>query len=273
MNQNSILIEADELLTKKDNKNIRIFDASIVDDMYLMGHIPGAAYFNHDRFSDLTSPYSCMILPEAELSDAIGKAGISNDSEVVVYACGMLPYAVRAWWVLRYAGHDNVRILNGGLSAWKNAGGNTEQVTREYEPSVFKGQFRPGMFASKDEVLASMENKDIAIVNVLPPVSYEASHIPSSINVSCMDLLEGDFTQGMDYLKPVEQLAPLLADVAQHKRIITYCGGGIAAAVNAAAHLMTGYDNVAVYDGSMYEWLGEGLPVNGTGNWEIWKMK
>jgi len=273
MKRESILIEADELLKKIKNQNLRIYDATITDDVYLEQHIPRAAYFDHERFSDPNGRYELTISPEALLAEQIGKAGISNDSEVVVYACGMLPYAIRAWWVLRYAGHDNVRILNGGLTAWKNAGGEIEQAARQYEPVVFVGHVRPGMFASKDEVLASMQEKDVAIVNVLPPVSYEGSHIPSSINLSCMDLLEGDFTQGMDYLKPIEQLAPRLAEVAKHKRIITYCGGGIAAAVNAAAHMMTGHENVAVYDGSLYEWLGEGMPVNGNGNWEVWKLK
>jgi thiosulfate/3-mercaptopyruvate sulfurtransferase len=268
MKRENMLIEADELLAKLDNANIRIFDATITDDAYLQGHIPGAAYFDHDRFSDLSSPYSCMILPEAELSAAIGKAGISNDSEVVVYACGMLPYAIRAWWVLHYTGHNDVRVLNGGLSAWKEAGGKIERVTRQYEPSIFKGQFRPNMFANKDEVFAAMENQNVAIVNVLPPVSYEASHIPGSINVSCMDLM-----QGLEYLLPNDQLAHHLKEVSGHERIITYCGGGIAAAINAAAHFLTGHKNVAVYDGSMYEWLGEGMAVNGNGNWEIWKMK
>ncbi|HET7143917.1 MAG TPA: rhodanese-like domain-containing protein [Anaerolineales bacterium] len=270
MNRDNILIEADELLKKLENKNIRIFDATITDDVYLQGHIPGAVYFDHEKFSDLNSPYSCTILPEAELSAAIGNAGISNDSEVVVYACGMLPYAVRAWWVLRYAGHNNVRVLNGGLTAWKNAGGMVEQVTRQYGPAVFKAQFRPEMFASKEEILESMQNNDVAIVDVLPLVSYEASHIPDSICLPCMDLMQGDLKQGFDYLLPNDALALRLGDVSKHKRIITYCGGGIAAAVNAAAHLMTGHENVAVYDGSLYEWLGEGLPTNGTGKWEVW---
>jgi thiosulfate/3-mercaptopyruvate sulfurtransferase len=129
------------------------------------------------------------------------------------------------------------------------------------------------MFVTKEDVFASMEDKEVAIVNVLPPVSYEGSHIPGSINVNCMDLMEGDFSQGFESLKPVEQLVPLLAEAAKHKRIITYCGGGIAAAVNAMAHVMTGHENVAVYDGSMYEWLGEKMPVVGTGKWEIWKLK
>lgn len=273
MKRESILIEADELLKKIENPNIRIFDATITDDVYLERHIPGAVYFDHDRFSIPDSPYSCTILPADKLIEQIGKAGISNDSEVVVYACGMLPYAIRAWWVLKYAGHDNVRILNGGLTAWKNAGGKIEQAARQYEPAVFVGHIRPGMFASKDEVLASMENKDVAIVNVLPPISYEGSHIPSSLNVNCMDLMQGDFSQGFESLLPNEELAPRLKESAKHKRIITYCGGGIAATVNAAAHLLTGHENVAVYDGSLYEWLGEGMPIEGNGNWEIWKMK
>jgi thiosulfate/3-mercaptopyruvate sulfurtransferase len=273
MKREDILIEADELMKKYENGNVRIFDATIIDDVYLMGHIPGAAYFDHEKFSDPNGRYGLAISPEVLLAEQVGTAGISNDSEVIVYACGMLPYAIRAWWVLRYAGHDNIRILNGGLTAWKNAGGKTEQTPRQYEPTVFKSHIRTGMFASKDEVFASMEDKEVALVNVLPPVSYEGSHIPGSLNLSCTDLLEGDFTQGFDYLRPVEQLAPQLTEIAKHKRIITYCGGGIAAAVNAAAHLMTGHENVAVYDGSLYEWLGEGMPANGTGKWEVWKMK
>lgn len=273
MKREEMLIEAGELAQKLGDPNLRIFDASITDDVYLLGHIPGAAYFDHERFSIPDSAYMCAILPPDELAKQVGAAGISNENEVVVYACGMLPYAMRAWWVLRYAGHDNARVLNGGLTAWKNAGGNTEQSSRRYEPGVFKGKARPEMFVRKEEVLASMENKEVAIVNVLPPVSYEGARIPGSINVNCMELMQGDFSQGFEYLLPDDALALRLKDVSQHKRIITYCGGGIAAAVNAAAHLLTGHANVAVYDGSMYEWLGEGMPVNGNGNWEVWKMK
>jgi thiosulfate/3-mercaptopyruvate sulfurtransferase len=265
MNRENVLIEADELLNKINHKNIRIYDASINNVMYLQGHIPGAAYFDHERFSDLNSPYECTILPEAALEAQIGNAGISNDAEVVVYACGMLPYATRAWWVLHYAGHKNVRILNGGLSAWEKAGGQIEQEVRRYEPSSFKASFNPNMFASKEEVMASMGNDNVATIDVMPMASYEASHIVGSTCLPCLDLMHG-----MDYFLPDDKLAQRLKEVSSNQRIITYCGGGIAAAVNAAAHLITGPKNVAIYDGSMYEWLAEGLPVKGTGKWEIW---
>ena len=268
MERAEILIEAEELLNKLGDGNLRIFDASVSDAMYRQNHIPGAAYFDHERFSDPDSPYLSTILPETRLAEQIGAAGISNESEVVLYACGMLPYALRAWWVLRYAGHKNVRVLNGGLSAWEKAGGAVEPDIRRYEPASFSANFNPAMFASKEEVLASIEEAGIATVNVLPLESYEASHIVGSTCLPCMDLM-----QDLESLLPDEKLAARLDEVSKHKRIITYCGGGIAAAVNAAAHLITGHENVAVYDGSLDEWLGEGLPVHGTGNWEIWLQK
>jgi thiosulfate/3-mercaptopyruvate sulfurtransferase len=261
-----MLIEADELLKKLDGENIRIYDATITDDVYLGEHIQGAAFFDHEKFSDPNSVYEYNVLPEAELAAQIGSIGISNDSEVVFYACGMLPYAARAWWILRYAGHNHVRVLNGGLSAWKKAGGQIEQPPRTYEPSFFRGQVRPDMFVSKEDVLQALQDAGVSTVNVMPLESHEASHITGSTCISCMDLM-----QEMDSFLPDDQLALHLKEMAKYKRIITYCGGGIAATVNAMAHLMVGQENVAVYDGSMYEWLGEGLPTTGTGNWEIWK--
>jgi thiosulfate/3-mercaptopyruvate sulfurtransferase len=266
MNRDSMLIEVDELLKKLGNENIRVFDATNTDDAYKQGHIPGAAYFDHGKFSIPDSPYECTILPMDKLIKQIGESGISNDSEVIVYACGMIPYAARAWWVLHYAGHDNVRVLNGGLSAWKNAGGQVEQASQRYKPVIFSGNPRPEKFADKEEVLAALKSKDVLVIDVLPPPSYEGAHITGSANISCMDLM-----QGMDYILPNDVLVSPLSETAQYKRIITYCGGGIAAAINAMAHVMVGQDNVAVYDGSLREWIGENLPITGTGKWAIWE--
>jgi len=266
MKRESMLIEADELLDKIEDKNIRIFDATITNDVYLQEHIPGAVYFDHERFSIPDSPYACTILPVDGLAEQIGNVGISNDSEVIVYACGMIPYAARAWWVLRYAGHDHVRVLNGGLSAWKHAGGKTEQASRRYEPAIFRARPRPEMFAGKQEVMAALEADDIAVLDVLPAASYEGAHITGSSNLSCMDLM-----QGMDGFLPDDQLAARLHEASPYKRIITYCGGGIAAALSAMAHVMVGQEHAAVYDGSLDEWIGEGLPMTGTGKWAIWE--
>ncbi len=284
MNRNRVLIEADELLNKLDDENLRIFDATLLffggagltaDQQYQQAHIPGAAFFDHEKFSDPDSNYMLAILPATQLAKPIGELGINENSQVIVYACGVLPAATRAWWILRYAGHNNVRILNGGLAAWKKAGGKVEQGAQHYSPTIFKAHPRPEMFANKEEVLAATQDPNVRVVNVLMQASYDAEHIAGSSCLSCLDLMQGNLMQGLDAFLPDEQLAKRLEELARYRRIITYCGGGIAATVNAVAHFIVGHENVAVYDGSLYEWTAEGLPTEGAaiGEWEIWRQK
>ena len=266
MNRENMLIEPEELLPKLGSENVRIYDAAVSDDQYVHGHIPGAGFFDHEKFSDPKGKYEYTILPDAELAAQIGNIGISNDTEVIFYAWGMIPFAARAWWLLRYAGHNKVRVLNGGLAAWKDARGTLETETQRYKPSAFEALFQPNMFADKEVVLQSMNDATVLTENVLPLVSHEASHITGSLCVPCLELMHD-----MDSFLPNGQLLSRLQETAEFKRIITYCGGGIAAALNGMAHLMVGQENVAVYDGSMEEWVGEGLPRIGNGKWDIWK--
>lgn len=266
MKREKVLIKAEELLAKIDQPNIRIYDATILFfrsesdqtayEQYLEGHIPGAAFFDHQNFSDAGSDYMYMVLPEAELATQIGNVGIAEDSEVIFYTTDLLPCATRAWWLLRYAGHNNVRVLNGGLAAWKEAGGTIELGARQYEPTRFECHLRPNMFASKEEVLAAMEDGGVCTVNTLNFESYEQAHITGSSLLPCSDLMHE-----MAAFVSDDEIAARLKEEAQHERIITYCGGGIAATVNAVAHLIAGNENVSVYDGSMSEWVGEGLPT------------
>jgi thiosulfate/3-mercaptopyruvate sulfurtransferase len=274
MKRDSLLVEGDELKTKIDNPNIRIFDATILfylglspeeiakmptaHEQYLAGHIPGAAFFDHSKFYDADSPYEFMLATDEQLAYQIGETGIANDSEVIVYTTGILACATRAWWLLRYAGLENVRVLNGGLAAWKEAGGAVEQGEHRYAPARFEGQFKPEMFASKEEVQAAMNQDGVYTENALDQEWHDQEHIPGSTCLPLMDLMVN-----WDAFLPEDQLAERLKKADQDQRIITYCGGGIAATVNAMAYLMAGNKNVGVYDGSLYEWKGEGLPVAG----------
>ncbi|MEM7128379.1 MAG: rhodanese-like domain-containing protein [Chloroflexota bacterium] len=270
MNRDKMLIDAKELLTKIDDPTIRIYDATILFfrkeselsayEEYQQGHIPGAAFFDHQKFSDSSNDYMYMMLPETELATQIGNIGINEMSEVIFYTFDMLPSATRAWWILHYAGHNNVRVLNGGLAAWKEAGGAVVQGGHEYEPTEFQCSLRPNRLASKDEVQAAMNDDSICTVNTLTQQVYDKAHITGSSLLPCMDLMNE-----MTSFLPNDQIMTRLQNEAQHERIITYCGGGIAATVNAMGHLMAGNENVAVYDGSMDEWTGEGLPTTTNG--------
>lgn len=272
MNRDHFLVESRELLAEVGNPKIRIFDATIMfymglspeeiakmptaREQYLAGHIPGAAFFDHQEFSDSESPYEYMLASDEVLADRIGKIGIKNDSVVVLYTTGILACATRAWWLLRYAGLKNVRVLDGGFAAWKEAGGGVEQADQKYAPVQFKGRFRKDMFATINEVQDALKKENVLIENALTRDWHDQEHIPGS---SCLPLT--NLTIEWNAFLPNDQLAAQLVGSEQNKRIINYCGGGIAATVNAMAHLMVGDENVAVYDGSLFEWKGEGRPV------------
>lgn len=272
MERNKVLIEANELLSKIDDQNIRLFDATIMfhigispeeaakmptaHEVYLAGHLPGAAFLDHQLLSDTDSPYEYMLAADDQLVEQIGKMGIANDSEVIVYTTGILACATRAWWILRYAGLENVRVLNGGLAAWEKAGGAVEQEERKYAPAQFEGHFQPQMFASKEEVQAAVNNDSAYIENTLNQEWYDQEHIPNSICLPLTNLTDEWFT-----FLPQDEINRQLKSIDKSRRIITYCGGGIAATLNAAAYFMAGNENTAVYDGSLFEWKGEGLPL------------
>ena len=272
MKRDRFLIEVDELLTKINDPNIRLFDATIMfymgisveeaakmptaHEIYLQGHIPGAAFFNHDDFSDSDNPYEYMLAPNEALEDQIGAIGIGNNSEVVVYATNLLATATRAWWLLRYAGVKNVRVLNGGFPAWKQAGYAVEQESQFYPDADFRAHFNAGMFVSKEEVQANIDKEGVNIENALNLEWYDQEHIPGSTCLPLTNLM----IDWNDFLTQ-DELVARLANAGKRDQIITYCGGGIAATLNAMAYLMVGYENVGVYDGSLYEWKGEGLPV------------
>lgn len=271
MKRQDIFIEVDELLQRIDDPNLRIFDTIILfftkngdktaRDTYLEGHIPHAAFFDHEQMSVRDALYGFTILPETEIGKQVGELGISADSEVILYASNMLACATRAWWVLRYAGHNNVRILNGGLDAWEEAGGKLETGGNTYAPTTFEGTPRPEMFANKDEVQAAINDASVNVEYSLPVQIYGNVYIPSSSFLPANRLLFGDSILEAGSLVSDEELAALVSLDAQYQRTITYCGGGIAATLNAVAHLIGGNPNVAVYDGSLAEWMGEGLPI------------
>jgi len=269
MKTEKFFIEADELLTIIGEPDLRVFDATIIFfmnmspaeaakmptafELYQAGHLPGAAFLDHEDFSDQDSDYEYMLAADEILEKRIGEIGISNDSEVIVYANSPLVCATRAWWMLRYAGVENVRVLSGGLTAWQNAGGAVEQGERKYTPAKFKAQFRPEMIASLEEVQAAIEHKTAIIEDALTQQWHDQEHIPGS---TCLPIT--NFTdESWQVLLPIEDIRTRMAGISTKTPVITYCGGGIAATLNAMVHMMMGNQNADVYVGSLYESKGE----------------
>lgn len=274
--QPDLLINVDTLSQRLDDQNLKIFDAAVfltprrgggyqVDSgmqKYRRAHIPGAGFIDLMKlWSDTSSKLNFTLPNEKRLGEAISQTGIGNNNEVVLYSSGNLMWATRAWWLLHYAGHENVKILNGSFHAWRDANQPTESGEKQYTQIPFKTAIKPKVIASLEEMEKGL-NGNICTINALDQSIYEGSgdfyytrrgHIPGSKPMSYSSLLHEQ------YFLPADELAIKLnaQDMLSSERVITYCGGGIAATIDAFACKLMGQNNVAVYDGSMSEWVLE----------------
>jgi thiosulfate/3-mercaptopyruvate sulfurtransferase len=173
-------------------------------------------------------------------------------------------WAARLWWMFRAFGFDNVALLNGGWAKWTGEGRATSTRPAAYPPAEFVARMRPELIASKEEVKAAITDGATCLVNALDPEEFAGhgpvrygrpGHIPSSVNVSFLGVLDAKTNA---YL-PLDQIRKQFAAVGalEKDRVITYCGGGIAASSDAFLLTLLGATNVAVYDGSMTEWAAD----------------
>jgi thiosulfate/3-mercaptopyruvate sulfurtransferase len=168
-------------------------------------------------------------------------------------------WATRAWWCLHYAGHTNIKVLNGNIRAWQKAGLPCESGRHEFAKAEFFGSPKSAVFTNTHGVEAGLA-QNTCTINALTTPLYEGTgdffykrrgHIPGSLSLPFSDVLDNEF-----FLEP-EALAATLErqGMLSAENVIVYCGGGIAATLDAFACKLLGQDRVSVYDGSMSEWV------------------
>jgi thiosulfate/3-mercaptopyruvate sulfurtransferase len=243
------------------------------EDYLTKGHIPGAVFADlFDVFSDPTGEFD-FSRPSAEQFEAAAACvGIDNETTVVVYDAVVGQWAARIWWLFRAFGYDNVAVLDGGLAKWHAetrpyaTGGVHPRVAGDTH-SRFAGSFvatpRPELWVDKSFVESIVAGEaDAALVCSLPPAEFagtagtrpRAGHIPGSISLPAAKLVDpgtNAFLRG-DALK-----ATLAPTVTSSAHLVTYCGGGIAAAASALALIRAGNEHVSIYDGSLNEWTAD----------------
>lgn len=227
---------------------------------YAAGHIPTAAYVDLD--SDLSSAPGDPVdergrhpLPESHaFVSAMRTAGVSNDEPVVVYDDWQGRAAGRAWWLLRDSGHTDVRVLDGGWSAWLAANGAVESEPATPAPGDFDG--KPGTLPVVDAT--TVEGVAVLIDARAPeryrgevePVDPVAGHVPGAVNVDTSRNLAEDGTfRSPDELRKIYAAVGAVpgADVA------AYCGSGVTATHDLLALAVAGVD-AALYPGSWSGW-------------------
>jgi thiosulfate/3-mercaptopyruvate sulfurtransferase len=284
------LVETDWLEKHLDDPDLRVFDCTVIATMkaemevgkdfpfafesgrarYGEGHVPGAGHLDLlGELSDTSSPLPFMMPSEKQFADVMSKAGVGDGARVVLYGTAEPIWAARVWWMLRSFGFDNVAILNGGWAKWSAEGRPVWKEVPNYPKAKFVARPRPGAFVGKDDVLAAIGDNSVCTINALPTMIYEGTggpvfgrkgRIVGSRNVPFGALHDPDFGTYLPAAQLRAKFDAVHADKAD--KIIAYCGSGIAAANDAFALALLGYDNVAVYDASLSEWgFDETLPI------------
>ena len=238
-------------------------------ELYASGHLPGAVGVDLDR--DLAAPVGDGSrgrhpLPEpGALQEALRRWGINEDSSVVAYDDADGSSAARAWWVLRWAGLRDVRVLDGGMAAWTAAGLPLTAEVPSPEPGdvlvrpgampVLDAESTAGLVAGGGTLLdARVEPRYRGEVEPVDPV---AGHIPGAANLPFGSLADGGRFLARDELQ--ERLTA--AGATQGADVVAYCGSGVTAAVVVAAAEAAGISGMRVYAGSWSEWCRTGLPA------------
>ena len=275
--RNELLVEPEWLKTRLDQDNIRVLDATthmiaqpvgsskIVSGLpdFLEGHIPGASHVDMATdLSDPDGPYPFTKLNSNQFVALMQRLGIKPSDHVVLYGRSAMSTITRAWAVFYVNGHEKISILNGGWSAWVNAGGFVSRENPEIKPSVYEvSQSRFEHIVGLDEVRAAAKQAPQTLVNALTRVQFLGSggahygrpgRIPGSLNVPAREL----FDLKTNRFVSTDQMQALFkaASVDLTQPIIHYCGGGIAASTSAFAQALLGHDNWAIYDHSLLQW-------------------
>ncbi len=246
--------------------NLRLVDVRIANQAaYEDGHIPGAVHA--DLVQDLMSPQDAVVTraPSAEaFSATMQRLGVNNDTTVVIYdPSGGYRGGARLWWLLRYYGHDDVRLLNGGLAKWQLEGRPLEQGNVTPAAGSFvAGEPRSEWRADAGQVSAAISDDGFLIVDALPMAMFTGEakhsepirdgHIPSARNLPAPALVDAESTALLPRAALAEQWAALTPQAEQEA--IVYCQGGVFSAFDFFVLHQLGHENIRLYEASLTEW-------------------
>lgn len=232
-------------------------------ELYLAGHIPTAAFV--DLPTDLADPPADPVdsrgrhpLPDAtRFVDAMRRCGVSSDRPVVVYDDWAGMAAARAWWLLCYHGHRDVALLDGGYTAWAEAGLETESGERR--PPLGDFEADPGHLPLLDAEGAARVAEHGALLDAraperfrgdVEPVDPVAGHVPGALSAPATGNLRGD------RFRPLAELREVYAATDGVEEVAAYCGSGVNAAHDLFALHLLGREG-ALYAGSWSGWVAD----------------
>lgn len=233
-------------------------DPELGQQQYQASHIPGAYYLDLNR--DLSSPVGQHggrhPLPNpTDLANKLSDMGINSQTLVIAYDDSRFAFAARLWWLLRYLGHNQVAVLDGGFKGWSSGYPVTDAIPKRV-PSQFFPQLQPKV-VDIEAVITRKDSPDVVLVDARErdrfagrePIDSIAGHIPGAVNYPWQEVSDA---QGF-----------LLSEASQRRRweklnlaeeILVYCGSGVTACVDLLSLEMAGICTGKLYAGSWSDW-------------------
>lgn len=243
-----------------------LMNASCGREAYAAAHIPGAIFMSidDDLSAKKTGKNGRHPLPSPEaFARTLGETGIGNTSKIVVYDQGSSMFVGRLWWMLKWLGHNDVSVLDGGFAQWQKDARAVESTPNTRAATSFIANPRETMRMSASETLAAIADPTRRILDAraaerfrgeVEPVDPVAGHIPGAMNRPfSLNLRDGVF-KSSEALR--EEFEALLAGRAP-EAIIHQCGSGVSAISNLIAMEHAGLSGSKLYAGSWSEWCAD----------------
>ncbi|MEM7021199.1 MAG: 3-mercaptopyruvate sulfurtransferase [Pseudomonadota bacterium] len=230
---------------------------------YREAHIPGAVYFDIDDIADTASDLPHMVPDAAKFSSRVRDLGLGDGTRIVLYDNNRYSASARAWWMFRLFGHNDVAVLDGGLAKWRSEGRPVDDAEVNPSSAHFTARLNNLLLRDLEQMRANLMSKHELVIDARssgrfagtesePRAGLRSGHIPGSVCVPFLELIEADGT-----LASQDVLRRRFADAGiDQQPLATTCGSGVTACTLALALYDIGRKEVAVYDGSWTEWGG-----------------
>ena len=263
---NKTLVTTEWAAENLTNESVQLVEVDVDTTAYDSGHILGAIGWNWK--TKLQDQLRRTIASKDDFEELLRASGIKNDTTIVLYGDNNNWFAAWAYWLLKYYGHEDVRILDGGRKKWEAVGRDFTTDSPEVEASEYViGEVKSDFRAFRDDILSNLHGDKFGLVDVRSPqefageilappglkeLSQRPGHIPGASNIPWSTVVNEDGT-----FKSVEEIRKIYAaeGITSEKKVITYCRIG-----ERSAHSwfvlkeLLGFKDVRNYDGSWTEW-------------------
>ena len=257
-----------------NNPNVIFLDATFhlpnsgrnAKNEFISKHIPGSCFFDIDQISDKSSNLPHMLPSASDFSQMISSLGINNTDTIVMYDNSVFFSAARAWWMFKIFGHQKIKIVDGGLTAWLNEEGPTSNRTNEITETNYKvDKINYGLYETLGGILENLNfNQGNVVIDARgeerfygkveePRKGVRKGHIPNSINIPITSIIN----KSDNCLKSKNAIKKTFYDLGltnNETQLVMTCGSGVTACGLAIVAQMIGFKKIKIYDGSWSEW-------------------